>query len=422
MIWTVLRVLVFMAKTVFLTFLFCLAASPLMAQTPSALEDSPKAVIDEVWQTVNREYVDPTFNHQDWLAAREKLLAMDYKDASDAYQAIRKILKTLGDPYTRFLEPREFQALRDATAGELVGVGILLNLIESAKAPTIVSVLKNSPASRAGLQPRDALIAVDGKPTTGLDLGAVSKLIRGSEGSKVVMTVLRNDQKYDYSLVRSSIILHVVDSELKGENGKKIGYIRLKEFSSRAPGEMREALINLSLQGAEGWVFDLRSNPGGVVTAATQIANLFLQSGTIVSTLDRGGLRETLKSDRHPLTALPLVLIVDGTSASASEILAGALQDNRRATIVGTRTYGKGVIQKVNGLSDGSGVNVTIARYRTPKGNDIHKKGIVPDILSDFSADKRKSFRVEQMATATDIQYQQAVAVLTEKLASATQP
>jgi carboxyl-terminal processing protease len=169
-------------------------------------------------------------------------------------------------------------------------------------------------------------------------------------------------------------------------------------------------------------VFDLRSNPGGVVIAATQIANLFLQSGTIVSTLDRGGLRETIKSDHHPLTALPLVMIVDGTSASASEILAGALQDNRRATLVGTRTYGKGVIQKVNGLSDGSGVNVTIARYRTPKGNDIHKKGIVPDILIDFSAEKRKSFRAEQMATTTDIQYQQAVAVLTEKLASAARP
>ncbi len=407
-------------KTTLFALLFCLSANPLLAQT--TLENAPKAVIDEVWQTVNREYVDPTFNHQDWLATREKLLAGDYKDASEAYQAIRKTLKTLGDPYTRFLEPREFQTLKDSSAGELVGVGILLNLIESAKTPTIVNVLNNSPASRAGLQPRDALIAVDGKPTAGLDLGAVSKLIRGPEGSKVVISVLRNDQKYDYALVRSSIILRVVNSELKEENGKKIGYIRLKEFSSRAPSEMREALINLSLQGAEGWVFDLRANPGGVVIAATQIANLFLQSGTIVSTLDRGGLRETVKSDHHPLTALPLVLIVDGTSASASEILAGALQDNRRATLVGTRTYGKGVIQKVNGLSDGSGVNVTTARYRTPKGNDIHKKGIVPDIVIDFSAEKRKSFRAEQMATVTDIQYQQAVAVLTEKLASAARP
>jgi carboxyl-terminal processing protease len=410
------------AKTTFLTFLLNLAASPLFAQTPIILENSPKAVIDEVWQTVNREYVDPTFNHQDWLATREKLLATDYKDANEAYQAIRKTLKTLGDPYTRFLEPREFETLKSSTAGELVGVGILLNLIESAKAPTVISVLKNSPASRAGLQPRDELIAVDGKPTSGLDLGEISKLIRGPEGSKVLLSILRNNQKVDYPLVRSAIVLKVVTSELKDENGKKIGYIHLKEFSSRAPSEMREALINLSLQGAEGWVFDLRSNPGGVVIAATQIANLFLKNGTIVSTMDRNGLRETVMSDRHPLTALPLVLLIDGTSASASEILAAALQDNRRATLVGTRTFGKGVIQKVNGLTDGSGVNVTTARYRTPKGNDIHKKGVLPDILVDFTAEKRKSFRAEQRTTATDIQYQQAVAVLTEKLASTVRP
>jgi carboxyl-terminal processing protease len=410
------------AKTTFLTFLLCLAASPLLAQTPITLENSPKAVIDEVWQTVNREYVDATFNHQDWLATREKLLASDYKDANEAYQAIRKTLKTLGDPYTRFLEPREFETLKSSTAGELVGVGILLNLIESAKTPTVVSVLKNSPASRAGLQARDELIAVDGKPTIGLDLGAISKLIRGPEGSKVLLSILRNNQKVDYPLVRSAIVLRVVTSELKDENGKKIGYIHLKEFSSRAPSEMRESLINLSLQGVEGWVFDLRSNPGGVVIAATQIASLFLKSGTIVSTMDRNGLRGTVMSDRHPLTALPLVLLIDGTSASASEILAAALQDNRRAILVGTRTFGKGVIQKVNGLTDGSGVNVTIARYRTPKGNDIHKKGVLPDILVDFSIEKRKRFRAEQRATATDIQYQEAVAVLTEKLASTARP
>ncbi len=387
-------------------------AVKLRAEYEVKLADSPKAVVDEVWQTVNREFVDNTFNKQNWLATRTQLLGRDYKNKEDAYEAIRKSLKVLNDPYTRFLDPREFQALRVQTSGELVGVGIQLGVSPATKLPFVVKTIEDSPATKAGVKAKDELVAVDGKSTAKLDISEVSRMIRGDRGTKVILSVVREGQRLNYTITRAPIELQVVTSALKLEDGRKIGYIRLQEFSDKAPREMQRAIAGLQRQGVQGWVLDLRGNPGGLLDAATRIANLLLTRGTIVSTVDRQGVQDKLVADRQPLTDLPLVTLVDGGSASASEILAGALQDNGRATLIGTKTFGKGVIQQVNALSDGSGVNVTIAHYLTPSGNDIHKKGITPNVVIPFTEELRKTFTAEQIATATDPQYQGALTVL----------
>ncbi|UFP96018.1 S41 family peptidase [Gloeobacter morelensis] len=411
----------FFRKSVLLTVILSLVGSAAVTAAPkqpvklraeyeARLEDSPKAIVDEVWQTVDREFVDPTFNKQNWIAARGQLLGRDYKSKEEAYEAIRNSLKVLGDPYTRFLDPREFQALRDQTSGELVGVGIQLGVSQASKLPVVVKTLEDSPASRSGIQAKDELLAVDGKPTAKLEIGEVSRMIRGDRGTQVTLSVLRSGQKMSFTITRAPIELKVVTSSLKEENDRKVGYIRLAEFSEKAPSEMQRAFAKLSEAGAQGWVLDLRGNPGGLLDAATRVASLVLDQGTIVSTVDRAGTQDQLTADRHPVTNLPLVVLVDQGSASASEILAGAIQDNRRGTLVGMKTFGKGVIQQVNALSDGSGVNVTIAHYLTPSGNDIHKKGIQPDVVVAFPEEARKA--PIEPATGADIQYQRAVTVL----------
>jgi len=422
----------FFRTVLLLPLLTVLSAGPILAEPQAALTpvagtsfdlkltDSPKELVDEVWQTVNREYVDPSFNKQDWLAMRQKLLSKEYRTRKEAYAEIRKALKVLGDPYTRFLDPREFQALRDQTSGELVGVGIQLGTSPTSKLPIIQRTIANSPAFQAGLKAKDELVAVDGKATKTLEIAEVSRMIRGDRGTRVTLSVLRDGRRLDFTITRAPIELPAVTAELKSEQGQTLGYIRLAEFSDRAPAEVKKAITDLEGRGARGLVLDLRGNPGGLLDAAARIASLLLPEGTIISTVNRQGQREPLPVTRAPLTTLPMVVLVDGGSASASEILAAALQENGRAQLVGTKTFGKGVIQQVNPLSDGSGVNVTIAHYLTPKGNDIHKKGIVPDIVAEFPTARLKDFTADDLATAKDVQYQRAVAVLGKQLPGGT--
>lgn len=383
------------------------AVEPSTAALEGKLTDSPKQIVDEVWQTVNSEYATASFDREQWLALRAQLLERDYRDRADAYREIRRLLKSLADPYTRFLEPKDFQFLSEHTRGELVGVGLLL-ITQSAKVPTIVQVLEDSPAAMAGIQVQDELIAINGRATDKMDIAEVSRLIRGEAGTDVTLSVERAGRKLDFNLKRAPIELRVVSTALKEEGGRKLGYIRLQEFSERAPEKMERAIAALEAQGAEGLLLDLRSNPGGLVSAATRIAELFLSGGTIVR-IDRRGGEEKIVARRTPRTRLPLIVLVDGSSASSAEILASALQENHRAVLVGARTLGKGVIQRVNPLSDGSGVNVTIAHYLTPLGHDIHKLGITPDVSVALPEELRRSFRAIQMTTEVDTQYRQAV-------------
>ncbi len=392
-----------------------LLAPSLSKPAEANLENSPKAVLDEAWQIVNREYVDGSFNHTDWKATRKSLLEKNYTSQEKAYEALRQALDQLNDPYTRFLDPEQFKALTSQTSGEMSGVGMQLKQEELTKTIVVVDVVENSPAMKGGLLPGDQIQEIDGKSTSDLSVSAAAKLIRGDVGTKVMLGVIRpGDREFEVTLTRARIELQAVRYDLKQEKNQRIGYIRLQEFSAHAGEQMQRAIEKLNNQNPDGYVLDLRGNPGGLLRISIDIARMWMDKGAIVSTVDRDGDRQEVLADRSALTDKPIVVLVDGDSASASEILAGALKDNGRATIIGDQTFGKALVQSVHSLSDGSGLAVTIAHYYTPKGTDISKKGVTPDVVLNLTdSQKRRLYRrPEAIATSSDPYYARAINLL----------
>ncbi|HEY9706837.1 MAG TPA: carboxyl-terminal processing protease CtpC [Oculatellaceae cyanobacterium] len=382
--------------------------------------ESPKELVDEVWQIIDRQYVDGTFNQVDWKTVRSEYLKRSYANQEDAYKAIREMLKKLGDPYTRFMDPEEFKNMQVETSGELTGVGIQLAQDEETKKLVVISPIEDTPAFKAGVLAKDVITKIDGKSTQGMDVNDAVKLIRGQEGTPVTLTIQRGNKDIDYRLTRAKIEIHPVDYKVQNTSSEKIGYIRLKQFSANAPDEMRNAIKELEKQQVTGYVLDLRSNPGGLLYASVQIAQMLINEGGIVSTVDRQGVTDSQQANNRALTDKPLVVLVDGGSASASEILSGALQDDKRGTLVGTKTFGKGLVQSVRGLGDGSGLAVTIAKYLTPSGRDINKHGIDPDVVFELTDAQRKQLQQDRtkVGTTADPQYAKAVDVLKQKIAA----
>jgi carboxyl-terminal processing protease len=381
----------------------------------AALQDSPKSVLDEAWQIVNREYVDGTFNKNDWRAVRQSLLSRDYSSRQQAYTALRDALKKLDDPYTRFMDQKQFEALSSQTSGELSGVGIRLEQNEKTKVLTVVEPLENSPAMKAGIKSGDRILAINGKSTKGMTVEDASNLIRGEVGTKVTLQVGRQGAStFDLPLTRARIELQTVRADVRQEGKNKIGYIRLSEFSSHASEQMERAIKKLSDQKVEAFVLDLRGNPGGLLQASIDISRMWLDKGSIVKTVNRRGGSDTAYATGRQLTKLPVVVLVDGRSASSSEILTGALKDNKRAMVVGSQTFGKALVQSVHSLSDGSGLAVTIAHYYTPNGTDISQKGIAPDVKIDLSDAQQKFLATNPklIGTLQDPQYAQALTTL----------
>lgn len=375
-------------------------------------QESPKATLDEAWQIIDREYVDPDFNQVDWLQVRQSLLSQDYTSPEAAYEALRDALEQLADPYTRFMDPEEFQAFANQTSGELVGVGMQLAVNPDTNALMVVQPIENSPALAAGIQPGDLIRRIDATSTQDMAVAEAASLIRGEAGTTVTLLIERGDTApFEVTLTRARIDLPVVRSAVRTEAGRQIGYIRLSEFSAHAAEQMRAAITELEDQSVDGFVLDLRNNPGGMLDQAIVIARMWLDQGDIVRTVDREGHAEQASANGTAITDLPLVVLVNGSSASASEIVSGALQDNQRATIVGSQTYGKALVQSVNPLSDGSGLNVTIAHYYTPSGEDINHRGITPDVVVDLSEDAQKDLAMnpDRWGTDQDVQYMQAV-------------
>ena len=389
-----------------------------LARSESYLQNNPKELVDEVWQLVNRTYVDGTFNGEDWIAVRQDYLKRDYGSQEDAYVAIREMLEKLDDPYTRFMAPDEFQSMRIDTSGELTGVGIQITQDQETKKIVVVAPIEDTPAYNAGILSKDVIIKIDGKSTAGMEVDDAVKLIRGKPGSEVVLTIDRDGDAINYPLTRARIEIHPVRAEVENIGGSKIGYIRLNQFSAQASEEMREAVQELEQDNVVGYIFDLRSNPGGLLYASVDIARIWLDEGKIVSTVDRQGEVEQQAANQKQLTKKPLVVLVDGGSASASEIVSGALQDNNRAIIVGTKTFGKGLVQSVRELGDGSGMAVTIAKYLTPSGRDINKHGIDPDIKVELNDEERKALQQdrEKIGTMADPQFAKAYEVLMQQV------
>jgi carboxyl-terminal processing protease len=391
---------------------------PLASSALAVSKDSPKAIVDEAWQIVNREYVDGTFNRLDWQKTRMELLKRNYKNRQEAYVAIRSTLKKLGDPYTRFLDPQQFQSLNNQTSGEMSGVGIKLEANPRTQQLVVAEAIDNSPASKAGIKAGDAIVAIDGKSTKNMTLEGAISLIRGEIGKAITLKIARGSLRpFDIPLTRAQIEVSSVFSEVKQEGRLKVGYIRLAEFSSHSSEQMQKAIKDLNSKQVNAFVLDMRGNPGGLLQASVEIARMWLDNGTIVKTVDRKGGNEDFRAVQGALTQLPMAVLVDGNSASASEILAGALKDNRRAQIVGAQTFGKALVQSVHSLSDGSGMAVTVAHYYTPNGTDIGHKGVTPDVKVDLNPMEQKNLAESPslLGSNKDPQYLRAIAVLQSK-------
>ncbi len=349
----------------------------------SILKNNYKEVIDNVWQIVYRDFLDAdgNFNRSNWIDIRKATLAKTYADSNEAYDAIRNMLSNLDDPYTRFLEPKEFNQMRIDTSGELTGVGIQIVKDKESDDLIIISPIEDTPAYKAGIKAQDKILSIDNISTKGMDIEDAVKLIRGQRGTSVKLEILRNGSTFFKTLARQKIEIKSVSSKInRTRGGLFIGYIRIKQFNANAANEMKVTLKDLETKNVSGYILDLRSNPGGLLESSIDISRQFVNKGIIVSTLTKDGLKETTRGNGKALTQKPLVVLVNEGSASASEIVSGAIRDNRRGKLVGKKTFGKGLVQSMRTLVDGSGLTVTVAKYLTPNGIDINKFGISPDL------------------------------------------
>jgi carboxyl-terminal processing protease len=374
-----------------------------------ALSEEQK-LVNEVWRIIDRAYVDASFNHKNWWAIREKYLKQPLPDHDAAYGAIQQMLAVLDDPFTRLLKPDQYRSLQTSTSGELTGVGLQIALDAETKRLKVIAPIAGSPAAAAGIQAADNILKIDGVSTEGLSLDEAAERMRGLSGSRVVLTIARDGgTEQEFDLIRDRIELNPVVAELRQVNGQNVGYLRLSQFNANATAEVAHAIAKLEKQGADSYVLDLRNNPGGLLNAGIEIARLWLEDGAIVYTVNRQGTIGSFEANHAALTHDPLVVLVNQGTASASEILAGALQDNQRATILGEKTFGKGLIQSLFDLSDGAGLAVTVAKYETPSHTDINRLGIQPDRVVSL----KQPINLEQVGTAADNQYQAAIELLT---------
>ena len=367
-----------------------------------AMALSPQSLYDRAWRLINSKYVDDTQNQQNWERWRHKYDDV-IVDEEDAYVAIATMVDSLGDVYTKFLTPKEYKQESESIQGSLKGIGVQIGVRDGKL--LIIAPLEDTPGERAGLKSEDEILEIDGKSTKGITVEAAAEKIRGPEGTKVTLLIKRKgEENKSYTIERANIELKSVSTKAPklGTVDDNLGYIRLSSFISKnAAAEFQTALNEMKTK--DGIIIDLRSNPGGLLTNAIYIADMMLSSKTIVSTVDRDGYKDTQNSTSQVLTDLPIVVLINGGSASASEILSGALKDNKRATIVGKKSFGKGLVQEINKLPDGSALHITIQKYLTPNGTDIHKKGIEPDYSVEITEEDIKNKKDPQLEKACEI-------------------
>jgi carboxyl-terminal processing protease len=321
------------------------------------------------------------------------------------YAAIRGLVSSLGDPHTMFLEPKEAAISKMDMEGSFEGIGAHVKEAEGGGV-LITYLFAGQPAEKAGLQVGDVIVAVDGQDVTGMTLTEAISLIRGPRDTKVTLTIHRGDQPpFDVTLVRARIEIPIVVTKTLADG--QIEYVALGEFTSNAPARLADALRTALAKKPTGLVLDLRGNPGGFLDAAVRIASYFVPEGSITVERFKDGTERVYDRDgRYLLGQTPLVVLVDGGSASASEIVAGAIQDAGTGVLIGAKTYGKGSVQQINNLSDGSELRVTAARWFTPKGRGIHQTGLEPDIAVPITS--------EDVAAKRDPQLDRAVEYLLE--------
>ena len=315
------------------------------------------------------------------------------------------LVDSLGDVYSCYFTPKEYQSLQQQTTGVYFGIGAYVSKDVESGACVISGVIKDTPAEAAGLMEGDVIYSVEGKEMNGLELEEVVSYIKGDEGTKVHITIYRNGEPIEMELTRARVTSPTVDSEMK-ENG--IGYLQITEFDDVTTAQFEENFASLKEQGMKGLIIDLRSNPGGNVTTVCEIAEKLLPEGLVFYMEDKNGERTEYPCKGADFD-LPLVVLVNEYSASAAEILSGAIKDAGIGKLVGKKTFGKGIVQTVAPLDDGSAIKLTIANYYTRNGNDIHLKGIEPDIEVDMDADAYLENKI-------DTQLEKAIEVLTEMM------
>lgn len=362
---------------------------------PSIRPDEELSLVRQVINIVEEKYVEKT--------KRDKLIQ----------GAAAGVIESLNDPYSHYLDKKHFQMVEEETRGSYSGIGIYLGMKD--RHPVVQSVIDGTPAFRAGLKSGDVIVEVDGKKTAGKSIDEVASMIRGEEGTTVTLTLARTGREgtFKVSIKRANIKIPNVESKLIENN---IGYVKIRGFNQNTLTDTQNALSMLKEKGAKGFIIDLRGNPGGLLEQAVELASLFIEKGKIVSIRYRDKQEEIYNAQRLTFDGQrintfkePLVVLVDGGSASASEIFAGAIKDYKRGVLVGEKTFGKGSVQDVVKLPNGDGILITIAKYFTPSGKSIHMKGIEPDV-------KVVSPETYTPGGTDDIQLKKAIEVLKKKL------
>lgn len=332
----------------------------------------------------------------------------DVDKSEEADGLYKGLLDSLGDPYSVYYTEEEYQELVSDTEGTYSGIGAYVSMDNDIEMPRISGFIEGSPAEEAGVQVDDIIYEVEGESTQGLELSVVVSKIKGEEGTTVHIKFYRQStgEYPEFDIERKTIESPTVSTEMKDNN---IGYLRITEFDTVTYDQFIEGYTDLQEQGMEALILDLRSNPGGSLSVVCDIARQLLPEGTIVYTVDRDGNREDYECDGKNEIQIPVVVLVNGYSASASEILSGALKDYNKATLIGTTTYGKGVVQRIFNFTDGTAIKLTISNYYTPNGNDINGVGIEPDEVLELDAEAYAE-------DGTDNQLDRAIEVLTEEL------
>lgn len=369
-------------------------------ETPEMIDHdhiSSQRLFDNTWKIVRDNYYDADLNSQNWYRWKERYHGK-IKNDDDAKVAIDTMLASLNDPYSRYMNRVEYLEQTNSIDSKITGIGV--NIASEAGKIRIINVMDGTPAQFANLLPKDIILSIDGKDVNGLTLSEVADLVKGAENTFVNITILRNKDKLTKRVMRKEIKIKTVKSSILD---KHIGYIQITSFvGSTTPNEFMEALEKT--KDTEGLILDLRGNTGGLLPNAIFIANLFIPHGNIVSIVGRNGEKYDINAqDTEFSINKPTIVLVDGGSASASEILSGALRDYNKAKLIGTKTFGKGMVQKIIPMQNETGLNLTIAKYLTPKGTDINKKGINPDIKVEFSINDVKNNNDAQLQTAKNV-------------------
>ncbi|MFH1387368.1 MAG: S41 family peptidase [bacterium] len=333
-------------------------------------------------------------------------------DQKLVYGSIRGLLDGLGDPYSRFMEPKSYKEMKMRLNGSYSGIGIYIGIKD--KTLVVISPIDDSPAKKLGVKAGDYIMKIEGKETKDMALEEAVSMIRGPQGTKVKLAIFRKNWKEakDFNITRKKIVIKSTASKMLGNN---IAYIKLNTFENiNAAREFEKALRKS--KNADGLILDVRGNGGGLLQNAIDIGSMFIRQGVIVQTVDREGRKEQLESTGRVIWNKPVVMLINETSASASEILAGALRDHKVATLVGNHTFGKASVQNVRNLNDGSAVLITIAHYLTPNGEDINKKGISAEVVVTVPTKEAEELGIEMPEEAKDIQLQKAEKILLEKI------